>query len=142
MRNCVIAIIRRLTRFSMRRYNPGMEYPEEIVRYYASRNDVYDEAAVYLGKEAEELRAPIKDIYRRLFSGKNVLEIACGSGYWTRVLAGVAASVLAVDINVEKAFKLLEDIENTRNYLRYSIYTELALDNMLLKLQDLLKKQR
>jgi len=42
-----------------------------------------------------------------------------------------------VDLNIEKAFKLLEDIENTRNYLKYSIYTELALDNILLKLQGL-----
>jgi len=43
----------------------------------------------------------------------------------------------AVDLRIEKAFKLLEDIENTRNYLKYSIYTELALDNILLKLQGL-----
>ena len=43
----------------------------------------------------------------------------------------------AVDLKIEKAFKLLEDIENTRNYLKYSIYTELALDNILLKLQGL-----
>jgi len=43
----------------------------------------------------------------------------------------------AADLKIEKAFKLLEDIENTRNYLRYSIYPELALDNILLKLQGL-----
>ncbi|MBE3036723.1 MAG: hypothetical protein IMZ70_06570 [Candidatus Atribacteria bacterium] len=43
----------------------------------------------------------------------------------------------AVNLKIEKAFKLLEDIENTRNYLKYSIYTELALDNILLKLQGL-----
>lgn len=42
-----------------------------------------------------------------------------------------------VDLKIEKAFRLLEDIENTRNYLKYSIYTELALDNILLKLQSL-----
>ncbi len=43
----------------------------------------------------------------------------------------------AADLKIEKASKLLEDIENTRNYLKYSIYTELALDNILLKLQGL-----
>lgn len=46
-------------------------------------------------------------------------------------------SQTAVDLKIEKAFRLLEDIENTRNYLKYSIYTELALDNILLKLQGL-----
>jgi len=46
-------------------------------------------------------------------------------------------SQTAVNLKIEKAFKLLEDIENTRNYLKYSIYSELALDNILLKLQEL-----
>jgi DNA polymerase III subunit delta' len=46
-------------------------------------------------------------------------------------------SQTAVDLKIEKAFKLLEDIENIRNYLKYSIYPELALDNILLKLQGL-----
>jgi hypothetical protein len=46
-------------------------------------------------------------------------------------------SQTAVDLKIEKVFRLLEDIENTRNYLKYSIYAELALDNILLKLQGL-----
>ena len=78
-----------------------MSYTDEVQRYYASRTDIYDEAAGYLGKEAEELREPLKDRCRQFFRGKNVLEIACGSGYWTRVIGEAAASVLAVDIDEE-----------------------------------------
>jgi len=79
-----------------------------VTRYYAARADVYDETAGYLDREAEALREPIKARYRELFKGRDVLEVACGSGYWTRVLAEVAASVFAFDINTECLQKAAE----------------------------------
>ncbi|MBN1643835.1 MAG: class I SAM-dependent methyltransferase [Dehalococcoidales bacterium] len=35
-----------------------------------------------------------------LLSGREVLEVACGSGYWTEVIGEVAKSVLATDIDL------------------------------------------
>lgn len=63
--------------------------------YYAARAPEYD--GIYLKPERQaDLRA-IESWLPSLFAGARVLEIACGTGYWTQFLAPVAASILAVD---------------------------------------------
>ncbi|MCJ7605228.1 MAG: class I SAM-dependent methyltransferase [Dehalococcoidales bacterium] len=97
-----------------------MSLEDDITRYYAERADVYDETAGYFNEEAEQLRAPIKDRYRQMFRGKDVLEIACGSGYWTEVLGRVAKSVLAFDITEEIISRAVERCRTLPN-VRFQI---------------------
>ena len=67
--------------------------------YYAARATEYDR--IYLKPERQpDLRA-IEAWLAPIFAGANVLEVACGTGYWTRFIAAAAAKVLAVDAAVE-----------------------------------------
>ncbi len=67
--------------------------------YYAARATEYD--SVYLKPERQaDLRA-IERWLPPLFDGARVLEIACGTGYWTQFIAPVARSVLAIDTSTE-----------------------------------------
>jgi protein-L-isoaspartate O-methyltransferase len=76
-----------------------MSLVDSVTEYYAARAPVYDETAGYTDPEAEKLRVPIKARYQKLFRGRSVLEIACGTGYWTPAVAEVAESVVGIDIN-------------------------------------------
>lgn len=59
----------------------------------------------YLGAETEgelerkaELGA-IEEAMRQALKGRRVLEVACGTGYWTKIAAEVASHVVALDIS-------------------------------------------
>ena len=94
-----------------------MSLADDTTQYYAARAPVYDETAGYTNPEAEQLRLPIKARYRNVFAGHTVLEIACGTGYWTAGIAESSESVLAIDINpllVSQAKDRCEHMPNVR----------------------------
>ena len=67
---------------------------EDLAAYYAARAAEYDR--VYLKPERQDDLRQIEDWLPGRFDGKHVLELACGTGWWTRLIAPRAASVLAV----------------------------------------------
>ena len=74
--------------------------PADAMReYYAARAEEYDR--VYLKPERQpDLRALERWLPSVLGAG-TLLEVACGTGYWTQFIAGTAREVVAVDASAE-----------------------------------------
>ena len=70
-----------------------------LEEYYAKRAAEYEKIFEKPERQADLARMRV-DI-PALFSGERVLEIACGTGYWTPLIAARAESVLATDYNEE-----------------------------------------
>lgn len=70
-------------------------------RYYDARAAEYE--AVYFredGVRQLEL-SQVRETMTELFRGKTILEVACGTGYWTQFLARVARRVVAIDASLD-----------------------------------------
>lgn len=68
-------------------------------RYYAQRAQEYER--IYAKPERQADLAAIQAWLPARFEGRRVLEIACGTGYWTPHAASLSASWLATDVNEE-----------------------------------------
>ena len=67
--------------------------------YYARRATEYEK--IYAKPERQADLARMREDIPRLFTNERVLEIACGTGYWTPLIAEQAQSVVALDYNEE-----------------------------------------
>ena len=72
-----------------------MESPE-LVEYYRRRAAEYE--AIYAKPERQVDLAVLRQAIPAKLRGARVLEIACGTGYWTQLVAEVAAEVVATDL--------------------------------------------
>lgn len=76
----------------------GRRRIEDMNAYYDKVAPLHDSFMGYTSNEAmEELLGPIIEWIDPFVRGKDVLEIACGTGNWTQVLSKRARSVVAVD---------------------------------------------
>lgn len=68
-----------------------------LERYYARRASEYER--VYDKPERQHELEWLRHRVPQLFRGRDVLEVACGTGYWTQFIAREARHVHACDIN-------------------------------------------
>src|SRR6266480_1914240 len=68
-----------------------------LQEYYHRRAPGYD-SLYHRADRQEELDEAAK-ILQQIFFGKEVLEIACGTGYWTERISQTAKFIFASDIN-------------------------------------------
>ena len=77
----------------------GSATPESMARYYAQRAAYYERVYFKPDRQADLRR--MEAWIARQFSGRRVLEIACGTGWWTAHGATRAAHWRATDLNPE-----------------------------------------
>jgi SAM-dependent methyltransferase len=69
--------------------------------YYSRRaheyEDIYHRDDPIRQHEQEQIKSELKEI----FKGRSVLEIACGTGYWTEAIAAVARETTGIDASAE-----------------------------------------
>jgi ubiquinone/menaquinone biosynthesis C-methylase UbiE len=70
---------------------------DELIGYYSERAEEFDR--IYHKPERQDDLRKLRGLVSRLLTGQTLLEIACGTGYWTTVLSHVATFILATDIN-------------------------------------------
>ena len=71
----------------------------DLAAYYQRRAPNYDE--VYAKPERQGDLRQLEAVLPTLFSGRDVLEVAAGTGYWTGLIAATATTVTATDYNSE-----------------------------------------
>lgn len=72
---------------------------DPLVDYYAKRAAEYER--IYARPERQADLQALRGRIGAMFAGRKVLELACGTGYWTEVIAEQAEEVAAFDVNQE-----------------------------------------
>jgi ubiquinone/menaquinone biosynthesis C-methylase UbiE len=82
--------------------------------YYAARASEYDR--VYQKPERQADLRQIEQWLPSRLSGAKVLEVACGTGYWTQFIAQVASTVVAID-SAQETIRIAQERVDAANVL-------------------------
>lgn len=88
----------------------------ELLDYYRRRAGEYE--AIYAKPERQRDLAYLREAIPAKLAGRRLLEIACGTGYWTELVAPVAAQVVATDLAEEPLA-----IARAKTYVRTPVFT-------------------
>ncbi|HEU5123765.1 MAG TPA: class I SAM-dependent methyltransferase [Verrucomicrobiae bacterium] len=99
----------------------------ELGDYYSKRAAEYE--CIYTKPERQPDLAKLKSLVSEIFQGLDVLEVACGTGYWTEIIASTAQSVFATDIN-PSVLEIARAKTFLKNNVRFEEASALNLQNV------------
>ena len=83
--------------------------------YYSERAHEYEKVYFRNDPIRQEEQTLIQQKLQKLFTNQSILEVACGTGYWTQFIAKTAKHITAIDYSNEvlnianqKIFSLLK----------------------------------
>jgi 2-polyprenyl-3-methyl-5-hydroxy-6-metoxy-1,4-benzoquinol methylase len=100
----------------------------ELLDYYRRRVAQYE--AIYARPERQSDLAVLRKRVPTAMQGARVLEIACGTGYWTALIAEAAASVTATDL-AEEPMRIAQAKPLPEGKVRFSLADAYAIDESL-----------
>ena len=83
----------------------------ELVDYYRQRAKEYEDVYYWKDSHRQEEQAIMADTIKSSLAGRDVLDIACGTGWWDRILSETAKGLTGLDIN-----KDVLEIAKTKEY--------------------------
>jgi demethylmenaquinone methyltransferase/2-methoxy-6-polyprenyl-1,4-benzoquinol methylase len=89
------------------------------IRYYSERAEEYEK--IYDKPERQQDIHKVINFLQQYFNNKGLIEIACGTGYWTQLISKTAKNILATDVN-EKVM----DIAKSKQYERENVEFKLV----------------
>lgn len=92
---------------------------KDQISYYSERAEEYEE--IYNKPERQQDIPKLINYLQEHFNNKDIIEIACGTGYWTQYVSKTAKHILATDIN-----KRVVDIAKSKQYKKENVEFLLA----------------
>ena len=84
---------------------------DDMVKYYGDRAKEYEEIYAWRDPDRQKEQDLMGEELKKAFNGKRVLDIGCGTGYWTQMISETVESVLGIDIN-----EAVLDIARSKEY--------------------------
>jgi ubiquinone/menaquinone biosynthesis C-methylase UbiE len=84
---------------------------EDIVKYYRDRAREYEEVYEWRDPYRQEEQLLMETEMKQFLSGTDLIDVGCGTGYWTLRVSETVKSIIGVDIN-----QSVLDIATTKNY--------------------------
>ena len=72
---------------------------DDMVKYYRDRAKEYEEVYAWRDSERQEEQGLMEKELKEVFKGRRLLDIGCGTGYWTQRMSETAKSIVGIDIN-------------------------------------------
>jgi ubiquinone/menaquinone biosynthesis C-methylase UbiE len=72
---------------------------DDMVKYYKNRAKEYEEVYAWRDPERQKEQGLMEKELKEAFKGRRLLDIGCGTGYWTQRISETAKSIVGIDIN-------------------------------------------
>jgi ubiquinone/menaquinone biosynthesis C-methylase UbiE len=72
---------------------------DDMVKYYRDRAKEYEEVYEWRDPQRQEEQEFMESELKQAFKRRRLLDIGCGTGYWTQHISETADSIVGIDIN-------------------------------------------